>query len=66
MDAQQMHDEQMVRRKPIDSDSRSRLEALLAKKGNSAREVGLVDWVVKNHPGLTREKGQEMIDYFGW
>jgi hypothetical protein len=30
------------------------------------REAELMADILRNHPGLTREKAQEMLDYFDW
>jgi hypothetical protein len=69
MDAQQQHDEQMAKRGKIDPKSKGRLEALLKSKaqskGKPSSELGTAEWAVKNYPGLTKEKAQEMVDAFG-
>ena len=77
MDAQEEHDYLMSQRmkdgKPIlEKGSRERLEKLLAKKGatssdrRQASELGPIEWALKNHPGLTREKAEEMAEAFGF
>ena len=72
MDAQQMHDEEMSKRPSVDPASKGRLEALLAaKSANSSSkgpssELGPIEWAMKNHPGLTREKAELMADESGF
>jgi hypothetical protein len=82
LDAQQQHDQEMVRRavskKGLAPGSRQRLEALLkAKSGSSAssqrfNEFGApVDYnpiasLKAEHPGLTDEKIEEMAKAFGF
>lgn len=76
MDAQEEHDYLMSQRmkddKPIlEKGSRKRLENVLAKKGANPSgrpnsELGPIEWALKNHPGLTREKAEEMAKAFGF
>lgn len=74
MDAQQLHDQEMLAKpdKLLEPGSRQRLEALLVKKsGNSSAseqssELGPIEWALKNHPGLTREKAEKMAEAFGF
>jgi hypothetical protein len=82
LDAQQQHDQEMVRRavgkKGLAAGSRQRLEALLKAKGNDSassqrfNEFGApVDYnplaaLKARNPGLTEEKIEEMAKEFGF
>ncbi len=71
MDAQEMHDLAMGKRKPVSKDSRKKLEALLAKKSASSSQPGRstafdpIEAVMRHNPGLTREKTEEMAKAHG-
>ena len=74
MDAQQLHDQEMLAKpdKLLEPGSRQRLEALLAKKSNgssaSAPSSGLgpIERAMRDHPGLTREEAEKMSEAFGF
>ncbi len=70
MDAQEQHDYQMSKRKRKSLEgTKSELEALLAAKGlGSSGEECLdpIEAVLKNNPGLTREKVAEMAEKLGF
>lgn len=66
MDAQQMHDDQLAKRRELEPDSKQRLEVLLAKKvPKAARVTTPYEQMLRNHPGLTSEKLDQMLDAFG-
>lgn len=72
MDAQQMHDLEMAKFQEPAPGSKDRLEALLAKKSasSSAPEQSSVldpiEMAMREHPGLTREKAEQMAKAFGF
>jgi hypothetical protein len=69
MDAQQEHDRARVKltKKGLNG-SKKRLEALLKKKAKAAPSGGYdpIASAMRNHPGLTREKAEEMAEAFGF
>ena len=74
MDAQQLHDQEMLAKpdKLLEPGSRQRLEALLAKKSASSSAsvqssgLGPIERAMRNHPGLTREDALQMAEEFGF
>ena len=68
MDAQQEHDLENSKR-PLRIAPRAELEALLAKNEesfSSAESFDPIEWAMKRHPGLTREKAEQMASDFGF
>ena len=71
MDAQQMHDDQMAKRGKPDQGSKARLEDLLKSKnvssslGKPLKESDPYGAMLENHPGLTSQKLDQMLDAFG-
>ncbi len=73
MDAQEQHDYQMSKRKSKSLEgTKPELEALLAAKGLGSPEQSVeecldpIEAVLKNNPGLTREKVAEMAEKLGF
>jgi len=71
MDAQQEHDLAMKERLDMKA-SRPKLEALLQKKNGPSLEplqstkLDPIASAMEDHPGLTREKAEEMAKAFGF
>ena len=72
MDAQQMHDHQMSKRKELSEGSRERLEALLATRNETPssqtkrlRESDPISMALMDHPTLTRQEAEEIAAAFG-
>jgi len=71
MDAQEQHDEALKDWKPK-AGSRKRLGALLKKKSEDSKKVSQPEQLdpiasaMRNNPGLTREKAEEMAEEFGF
>ena len=71
LDAQQQHD-QAMKEKPELKGSKSKLEALLQKKNGPSLEplqstkLDPIASAMEDHPGLTREKAEEMAKAFGF
>jgi len=73
MDAQEMHDYAMSKRKALSEGSRERLEALLkakeqkiAKKKYIYRSDDSISMAMRDSPGLTREEAEEMASSYGF
>jgi hypothetical protein len=72
LDAQEEHDYEMSKRKTLQTGSKQRLEALLAKKNASSSESeqsseqGPIARAMRNHPCLTKEDAMEMAEAFGF
>ena len=78
MDAQQEHDQQMKIPTNLDG-SREVLEKLLKAKGKTPKKkkssrsssaqqsapLGIIGEAMRNHPGLTREEAERMLEAFG-
>jgi hypothetical protein len=64
-----MHDQKMEAPGSMPG-SKKRLEALLKKKSEPSKTqsqrgpLGPIESALKNHPGLTREKAEEMAEQF--
>ena len=73
MDAQEMHGLQMAKQecKGPKAD-RQKVEALLRRKNGSSLEplpsdaLDPIAMAMKNHPGLTRERAEELAENLGW
>ena len=73
MDALEMHDYEMSKRKALSEGSRERLEALLeakeqknAKKKYIYRSDDLILMAMLDHPGLKREEAEEFASFHGF
>ena len=73
MDAQEMHDYEMSKRKALSEGSRERLEALLQakeqkidKKKYIYRPHDPISMAMRDHPGLTREEAEEFAIFHGF
>ena len=71
MDAQEEHDYRMSKRRLLEN-NKPKLEALLQEKTASSKAkaqpelVDPIEAVIKNNPGLTRQKAAEMAEKFGF
>lgn len=60
--SQRMKDGKLI----LEKGSRGRLEKLLAKKGAASSGLGPIERAMRDHPGLTREKAEEMAEAFAF
>ena len=72
MDAQEMHDYEMSKRKELSERSRERLEALLATRNETPssqtkllKESDPISMALMDHLTLTRQKAEEIAAAFG-
>ena len=65
-DAQQQHDRGMRRTIRFEKDSAKKLGAMLEKKRPVQTAHDPVSSIVKNHPILTRERAEEIIESYGF
>ena len=65
-DAQQQHHRRMRRTIRFEKDSAKKLGARLAKKRPVQTAHDPVSSIVKNHPTLTRERAEEIIESYGF
>ena len=74
MDAQELHDQEMLKRdfSHLKSGSRKRLEALLRQKNGPSLEPAEftaydpIALAMERDPGLTRKKAEEMAEAYGF
>ena len=73
MDAQEMHDLQMAKQEGKGPKAdRQKVEVLLRMKNSSSLEplpsdaLDPIAMAMKNHPGLTRERAEELAENLGW
>ena len=72
MTAQQLHDQQFKGGVTFKPGSRKVLEGLLEKKSKSSSSMSQsqpldeIGRAMKRHSGLTREKAEELADYYGF
>lgn len=65
-DAQQQHDRKMRSTIRFEKDSAKKLGAMLEKKRPFQTAHDPVSSIVKNHPTLTRERAEEIIESYGF
>ena len=65
-DAQQQHDRKMRWTIRFEKDSAKKLGAMLKKKRPVQTAHDPVSSIIKNHPTLTRERAEEIIESYGF
>lgn len=65
-DAQQQHDRKMRRTIRFEKDSEKKLGEMLKKKRPVQTAHDPVSSILKNHPTLTRERAEEIIESYGF
>lgn len=70
MTAQQLHDLQLKGGVKVKPNSRKVLAGMLTQKKNKSstqsQPLDAIEWAMQRHSGLTREKAEEMAEYFGF